>query len=519
MIEFLPPRDGVFGEAEVADFVGFDGDASEAFEDEPPRSRWLTALAVVGVTGLIAGGVIAAAPWDGEDVATPPTTTVPPTVPPTTAPLPTTTTEPGLPPGVSADVPGMLPIGPTSFVLVFAESISDANKYEVLGSLDPIEVWMSSDASRNAGRWIVIDSRETSSDVQSLRRDATRVEAGIRPALLVARPDGVIEIEVPVSDGVPFSISGFGVGLPELIRVASTVRVDARGIDHGDLLAPGGPFDGLDRRVAEDVAWSPGGFSNSTPDAISAFVDGTGGEWIQVSVDAPDPTTQLLDELTGMTPVDPATLSLPGLEGLYSLSGRFDSVKVVRSDVVVGIGFVTFALRDGRVVTVAGQIESDELLAFAAKLELAEPDGWTDAVIEASDAGVNQQGSPPVNIGESALGEWQAQIYGSSSALWVAINGRYISMGETLDPEIGPHLTVYRSIDKALIFITNTWPNVGRRVVITQPGLEPQDLPLVQIPDSPLSALVVELDATLPYTVQWLDADGVLVPGPEVATP
>ncbi len=522
MIEFLPPRDGVFGESGTPDFVGFDGDDTDDFGDEPPRSRWLTALAVIGVTGLLAGGVIAAAPWDSDQTATPATTTTPPTTtpPPTTAPRSTTTTEPSLPPGVSAAIPGMLATEPGPYVLFFAESIDDENKYDLLDSLDPIEVWMSPDASRNAGRWVVIDSRETSSDVQALRRDATRVDAGTRPALLIARPDGVVEIEVPVTDGVPFSVSGFGLTLPELIRIASTVRIDAREIDHGDLLAPGGPFDGLEQRVADDVAWFPGGFSNSTPDAISAYVDESGSGWIQVSVDAPDPTTQLLDELIGLTPVQTSTLSLRGLSGWFSLSKRFDLVTVVRSDVNRGFGFVTFALRDRRIVTVAGQIGIDELLSFAAQLELAEPGDWRDAVIDASEAGGRErQGSPPTVIGESALGEWQAQIYGSGGSAWVAINGRELSMGETFDPETGPHLTSYRSVDKTFVLATNTWPNTARRVVIAQPGVEPQELALAQIQNSAMYALVAELDAALPYTVQWLDADGVAVPGPTVADP
>jgi hypothetical protein len=57
VIEFLPPRDHAFGEADAADFVGLDGSDDTAFEDQPPRSRWLTVLAVVGVTGLLALGI------------------------------------------------------------------------------------------------------------------------------------------------------------------------------------------------------------------------------------------------------------------------------------------------------------------------------------------------------------------------------------------------------------------------------------------------------------------------------
>ncbi len=525
MIEFLPPRDGAFGHAEVADFVGFDGDGNDAFEDEPPRSRWLTALAVVGVTGLLAGGVIAASPWGGDDVATAPTTTVPtttPPTPPTTQPGSTATTEPGLPPGVSADVPGMLPAGPSRFVLAWAESA--VGRLEAGADVgNRVEVWMSPDASRNTGKWIVIVSQElTGGSSDWLRRDAIRVEAGPRPALLFARSDGVVEIDVPVSEGAPFTVAGFGVGLAELIRIAATVRIDPSGIDHGDLLTPGGPFDGLEQRAAEHVAWFPGGFATPTADAISGFVDPTGNQWIQVNVAPPNPTTQLLDELVGTVPVDRTELSLIGLGGLFSLSQRFDSVTVVRSRLDEGIGIVSFVLRDGRIVRVAGNMNQiDELLTFASDLELAAPEAWEDAVIEATTAAGVVSGATTSNteIGGSLNGQWQAEVYGSADAFQVHISGTEVAMGETFDPDPGPQLTIYRSIDKAFILATNTWPNEGRRVVITQPGLEPQDLPLVQIPDTAIHALIVELDATLPYEVQWRDRWGAPVGEPTQAGP
>ena len=35
MIEFLPPRDGAFGDRDAADFVGLDGFDDDDFDDEP----------------------------------------------------------------------------------------------------------------------------------------------------------------------------------------------------------------------------------------------------------------------------------------------------------------------------------------------------------------------------------------------------------------------------------------------------------------------------------------------------
>ncbi len=422
----------------------------------------------------------------------------------------------------------MLPAGPTSYVLGWAQSFVDQFEADTFG--DPIEVWMSPDASRGTGRWIVIDALETGLN-ELLRRDAVRVDAVARPALVIEHPDGVVEIEVepPTGDGGPFSISGFGVGLPELIRIASTIRIGARAIDApqidapeidmGDLLAPGGPFDGLELRASDDVAWTPGGFSNSTPEAMSGFTDESGSAWIQVSVDPADPMTQLLDELIGLSPVDPSTLSLPGLTGLFALSERFDSVTVARSDTIDGLKVVGFALPDGRIVRAIGQVDIDDLLAFAGQLELATSEEWKSAIIDTLDGGDGLQVGPQldVQVGESPLGDWQAQVYGSWDSLQLNIFGQSFYVSESLEQQLGPRLTIYRSIDRALLVVTNTWPNQGRRVVITQPGLDPQEVPLVPVGDTALHALVVELDASLPYEVQWLDRWGAPVPGPAQA--
>lgn len=91
MIEFVTPRDGAFGASDLADFVGFDGEQAAEFGDEPPRSKWLVAMAGVVVTGLIGVGIIAAAPWGSTPDAAP-TTTVASAPQSTTAPEPTAMT-------------------------------------------------------------------------------------------------------------------------------------------------------------------------------------------------------------------------------------------------------------------------------------------------------------------------------------------------------------------------------------------------------------------------------------------
>ena len=512
MIEFLPPREGAFGTGEEVDFVGFDGDGDVGFDDEPPRSRWLTALAVVGVTGLLAGGVIAAAPWDGEEVATPPTTVPAPT---TTVPRSTTTSvapEPTLPPDFDTDPPGMLLSGPSPFQLSGAQS--DQGYGSV--SRDPLEVWMSPDAARTTGRWVVIDSREMFGDFQNLRRGAVRIDAGARRALMTVAVDGVVEVELPPTDSVGFTITSFGLDLGQIARIAATVTIDARGVDHGDLLDPGGPFDGLELRIADDVGWYPWGGGVGQPDAWSVFVDPSAGRWVQVTTDRPTPTEQLLTDLVTTAPIDVATLDPDELAGLVTLTERVadPSTLLISTDGrETSYRSVRFALADGQVVTVAGPVDLDDLLEISAQLELATPDAWRDASIETMNGpGVEPAYVPPAEIGQGGgrIDGWTAQIDG----VWFSIGGPDYYTSSPFEPVSGPTLTAYRSLEHAFLLVTNTWPNDGLRVVVEQPGLEPQELDLRQVRDTPVYAVAAEIDGDLPVTLSWFGLDGTPVDGP-----
>ena len=71
----------------------------------------------------------------------------------------------------------------------------------------------------------------------------------------------------------------------------------------------------------------------------------------------------------------------------------------------------------------------------------------------------------------------------------------------------------------AFVRATNTWPNDGLQIVVTQPGLEPTTATLVQVNDTLDFVAVVEIDGDLPYEVQWLDLDDVSIDGPTTAVP
>ena len=72
----------------------------------------------------------------------------------------------------------------------------------------------------------------------------------------------------------------------------------------------------------------------------------------------------------------------------------------------------------------------------------------------------------------------------------------------------------YRSLDHAFLLVTNTWPNDGLRVVVEQPGLEPQESDLRQVGDTPVYAAALQIDGDLPVAISWFDLDGAPVGGP-----
>lgn len=511
MIEFLPPREGAFGSGEEVDFVGFDGDGDQGFDDEPPRSRWLTALAVVGMTALLAGGVIAAAPWDGDEVSTPPTTVPAPT---TTVPRPTTTDapEPTLPEGFETDPPGMLLAGPSPFQLSGAQS----NQGFGFSGGDPVEVWMSPDAARASGRWIVIDSREQMGDFEDFGEGAVRIDTGGRRALMSVASDGVVEVQVPPTDGVGFAIMTFGLDLTEIARIAATLAIDASGIDHGDLLDPGGPFDGLELRIAENIEWYPWGGSIGEPDAWSVFVDPASSEWVQVTVDRPTPTERLLTDLVTTVPIDVATLVPDELAGLATLTERIadPSTLVVATDSrETSYRVVRFALSDGQLVTVSSPTDLGDALELSTLLELAAPDEWREASLETMNGpGIEFETAPPTAIGEGGTGmeSWTAQI----DQTWLSIGANDYYFSSPFEPVSGPTLTAYRSLEHAFLLVTNTWPNDGLRVVVEQPGLQLQEADLSQVGDTPVYAAALQIDGDLPVTISWFDLDGEPVDGP-----
>jgi len=490
VIEFLPPRADAFGLSDTADFIGVDGDPDEVFDDEPPRSRWLTAIAVLGVTGFLAGGVIAAEPWSG-DAATPPATTVPPT----TAPSPTTSTEPLelLPPGVILEPAGWLPATSARFQLNGAGSQPRAVEQG-----DAFALWASPNASRTTGRWVAVDARFPGE--RDMVRDATPIEVAGAPALLFESVDGVVEVLVRrTAVGSPFAVTAFGLGLDQLLAVVAGVRVteDEVVITDDSLIGPGGPLDGLTAVVEGAPQWSPYWLQSYGPQAWSGFGDPSSSRWIQVGVAGLAIDNILIDEFLLRRPIDADLLERADRSRLAELSAGGRPVELFTSTADEGIVGASWFDGQGNEVMAAGTASVSELLQFVADLEPATAADWKDAVLgDHPDPGDER----PTEIGGSTTGDWTAQV--GNGWFWIGDNSSGVS--QAWQPPSGPDVTTYRSFDRAYVMITNTWPNDGRQVRITQPS-GTQDATLVQIGDSPFYAVALRIEAAEPFELTWLD--------------
>ena len=174
---------------------------------------------------------------------------------------------------------------------------------------------------------------------------------------------------------------------------------------------------------------------------------------------------------------------------------------------------VRFALPDGQVVTVSSAADLDGTLELTAQLELAEPDAWREASIETMNGpGLEFESDPPTDIGSGGSGfdRWTAQI----DRTWFFISANEYYFSSPFEPVSGPTVTAYRSLEQAFLFVTNTWPNDGLRVVVEQPGLEAQEADLRQVGDTPVYAAALQIDGDLPVAISWFDLDGVPVEGP-----
>jgi hypothetical protein len=493
VIEFLPPRDHAFGEADAADFVGLDGSDDTAFEDQPPRSRWLTVLAVVGVTGLLAGGVLAAAPWESDETAAvaPPTTVDRAADPPADAPV---AVDERTIPDLATGTPGWLPRSTSRFELAGAASNSD-----VVPGGEALFMWTSVNATRTSGRWVVVDQRGAGA-FPDLMRDATAIDVGGMTGLIAESDDDVVELRVRPSAGDDYAVIAFGLGLDEVLAVARAVESSTGDIAVPDAwtLPDGAPVDGVSFVLDGQVDWGPGALRSHPSDAWATFVDPTTREWINVSRSALTIDTILVDEYLLRAPIDLDTIDRPTRALLAQMSSQGRTVELFASPTDAGIVGARWFDGTGLEVVAAGGVAVADLVGFVAGLEPASTEAWADA-LALDDA---PSWPPPTEVSSAPGGTWTA----SANSAWYVLQSADSWASGTWPPGPGRTVTTFRSFDDAFVLVTDAG-GTAQSVLVTQPSGS-QKTGLTPIDGSERSAAVVRIAPDEPFEVTWHDEAG-----------
>lgn len=384
-IEFLPPDDRVFGPADERTFAGLDDwwpddeldDAAAA-----PRSRWATALAGLGVAGILALGVVTAAPWSSDDARGPvdPTPTVPVSAPesvtsPTSPVSPVPSTFPPTRPAVDPTRTGWI-IDPLPDGLRGLQYLSTAGDTAAGGGWG--EVWAEPGASRTGGRWFSL----TLFPFRELDPGAPAwfpVDVAGRDGIADVGPDGVVSLayDAGLADAARLiTIEAFGFTVTQLVELADSIGI----IDDRPQLVDDRPeflrpelLDGLVQIAAEPTD------SDLTTRAVlgrgagSIVFYGDGGPWdvtlVQEQLDVGPSDDRLLALSLNRFLVDPATFSAPpGFEGAELVVGS----RTIGSYPLV----VARWSANGRTLSVMSSRGFDATLALVPAVRFADADEW-----------------------------------------------------------------------------------------------------------------------------------------------
>ena len=470
MIEFVAPRDGAFGASDMADFVGFDGEQAAEFGDEPPRSRWLMAVAAVVVTALIGVGIISAAPWGSAPDAAP-TTTIATAPDASTAPEPTAmttvTTERS-----SDDRDGFddgfdessVPATPIGFLLANPGvlELRSVNSWSS-GPTDlrQVDLWMSPDAARTTGRWLAIRAMPGDGNGYRLLADAVRIDVAGHPALYVLSADNVFTLWFTAIDSVSFEMTGFGFGLDEVIRIATTVTgepVIEEGIVYGDLAEPSGPLESL-ARTSSAIAANWGNLASATLDNLEsvAHYDSPSKGFVAVGTTVQSPSNQALSQL--LIPPWAAAIA-DGFETTSTvIAGDGTERRVTLRSIPErsGAGIAQWT-HEGRLISVlASDTTPSELLGLMSDVRSADPEEWSDLVIRTARGdltsgplGGDGTTPPPTIIGRGELvegGMWNVTV--SPERMELSAGDDY--MGPSPPADVQPTLRRFTSTRTTIV--------------------------------------------------------------------
>lgn len=533
VIEFVTPREGAFGASDMADFVGFDGQQATEFDDEPPRSTWLMAVAAVVVTGLIGVGIIAAAPWDSAEDSAPTTTIAAVSPTPVTTPATVTTGDatpvttrgpagvqfdgvPTAPAGVLLENPGDLQLSG-----VYSDPTAASNPFD---NMLEVDLWTMPDATRSSGRWLAITATDVARPYQSLVTDAIRVDLDGRVALLGTSVDGVFSLSVTRSDGSWIEMTGFGFAIDEIVRIADTVQAHSAGIDYGDLASSGGPLELFPPPISAlaSVFNELAAAAFGTVEATVAYADRYWLKHVAVLVAPRHPQAATLTEFL-LPPWPDATAQ--GIGGQTTVIAADGTHRLVTLGSLPDRGINALAqwTWDDRVISVIGtNITPRELFALIADARLSGVDEWRDLAIQSANGQLHVDETPmaaPTPSGSGTLADgttWQADVRPG----WLTLYGDDFGGQVAVDAGPEPALRTYSTAAATFVVATSAWPagverSLRVRLSTVVDGvavpLDPAAVPMVQIGETTAYIGVYGFSEIADGVAEIIGADGTVI--------
>jgi hypothetical protein len=516
-LEMLPPDAAAFAGGDdgvvVADPEG------PAQWDDRGRPRWTVVLAAACVLGLVVAGVIAAAPWSGEESSTP-TTTI--------APSPSTT-------GPATTIPARTsgPEAATGFVVGpdqrLALGVVEGRTPSPLS--DEFAVWATSDATRYSGvgspvgRWVIIVSATSEGGWEDTWYGASRTEVNGAPALRDVAPDGVVRMAYSTFGGQRVIGSWYGLSDEEEAAVLRVTYVDPAlagtpdpMISLGDLTSRNGVLGDLTVRLHAPLGY--GGLTDElfgpTLTRTGWFVSDTGG-WVDVTSHPRSAAAGFAIELFLDVPEAVEELSLVEQRTLDELArnGRVARVRTIRDG--PRVGSVVWTEGDRLVVVSGYNVELGRLIEIAGSVENTTPTEWTDVRAAASRDELDPFAGavpmpPPVTITAVTMdGDADFDVRVAVQEGTISVSRFNSGFGATLPDNATagmPSIGVWARSSHYVIVATIHDRFEGATLEVKLDDSRALLVPLEAVDGSSLLAVAVSVESLGPGTIHLRDAQG-----------
>lgn len=493
-VELLTPNVRAFGTGADLALIDDDDVGDAAFDDEP-RSPWTMVVAGLLVLALILVGVVAAAPWQGDDVTA---VTVPTTVPPPSTTSPATAPDAGIDvPTPIAGEPGWTATPPdgwteTAFVNV-GPGVTD----------ERLEVWASTGAQWANGDWLALHTQSLADAM--LLENATRFSVDDRTVVMRTDASGVTTTQVaiatsgldPMQTTVTFDLASHGLSLDRLTAFIAGFDppLGYEPVDLTSFAGADGPLAGMTQIWSDQVT---GGFSRLTGAITQGWIASADGGRTGIGIGI----SEIGPDIDAVLPViDEPVATVPLAAGRPAS----ETVTVWRDGRIDDRVFATWIVGDTRVTALGYRVDLATFVDTVASATLATDRHWADLVDQQLDL-------PTTDVdadldGAMADGtSWSGVVSPQQLGFSTAINGWATGLGSSDGSTIRRFTAV--DVDAVLAMVPDDDP--ATQMVVTLADGTSVVVPLVEMGDSARRA-GLWADTSLanePVAAELLDATG-----------